>query len=168
MKISQTRLENRTLRPNIEFYRDSVQYRLIEAMLRVTQCDDVFGDKDVVNTYGYIGTVHHSLGDLQQAKECHDRALSIFLKKLRPEHVDVANAYDNLGTLHHDLGDLPQAKECHDLALAIRLKKLGADHVDVANSYNNLGTVHRALGDLQQAKEFHDRALTIGLKKLGP
>ena len=153
-----------TCQKNCEF-RSALTY--FNVMLRLTQCDDVFGDEDVVNAYGYIGTVHHSLGDLQQAKECHDRAITIFLKKLGPEHIDVANAYDNLGTVHHDLGDLPQAKECHDRALTIRLKKLGPEHVDVANAYDNLGTVHHDLRDLPKAKECHDRALAIRLKKLG-
>ena len=154
-----------TCQKNCEF-RSALTY--FNVMLRLTQCDDVFGDEDVVNAYGYIGTVHHSLGDLQLAKECHDRAITICLKKLGPEHIDVANAYDNLGTVHHDLGDLPQAKECHDRALTIRLKKLGPEHVDVANVYDNLGTVHHDLRDLPKAKEYHDRALAIRLKKLGP
>ena len=154
-----------TCQKNCEF-RSALTY--FNVMLRLTQCDEVFGDEDVVNAYGYIGTVHHSLGGLQQAKECHDRAITIFLKKLAPEHIDVANAYDNLGTVHHDLGDLPQAKECHDRALTIRLKKLGPEHVDVANAYDNLGTVYHDLRDLPKAKECHDRALAIRLKKLGP
>ena len=154
-----------TCQKNCEF-RSALTY--FNVMLRLTQCDEVFGDEDVVNAYGYIGTVHYSLGGLQQAKECHDRAITIFLKKLAPEHIDVANAYDNLGTVHHDLGDLPQAKECHDRALTIRLKKLGPEHVDVANAYDNLGTVYHDLRDLPKAKECHDRALAIRLKKLGP
>ena len=77
----------------------------------------------MANAYDNLGTLHHDLGDLPQAKECHDRALTIRLKKLGLEHVDVANAYDNLGTVHHDLRDLPKEKECHDRALAIHLKK---------------------------------------------
>nr|XP_058968598.1 uncharacterized protein LOC131795048 [Pocillopora verrucosa] len=155
----------KTCKKHCEF-RSALMY--FNTMLRLTQCDEVFGDKDVVNAYGFIGTVHHSLGDLQQAKEYHNRALTIGLKKFGPEHVDVAESYNNLGSVHHDLGDLQQAKECHDRALAIRLKRLGPEHVDVASSYNNLGTLHHDLGDLQQAKECHDRALAIRLKRLGP
>nr|XP_058953612.1 uncharacterized protein LOC131780989 [Pocillopora verrucosa] len=155
----------KTCKKHCEF-RSALMY--FNTMLRLTQCDEVFGDKDVINAYSFIGTVHHSLGDLQQAKECYDRALAIRLKRLGPEHVDVASSYNNLGTLHHDLRDLQQAKECHDRALAIRLKRLGPEHVDVASSYNNLGSVYHVLDDLQQAKECHDRALAIRLKRLGP
>ena len=80
--------------------------------------------------------MYRVLGDLQQAKECYDRALAIF-------HFDVALSYNNLGTLHHDLGDLQQAKECHDRALAIRLKRLGPEHIDVGAMQNNLMIVQR-------------------------
>ncbi|KAJ7390190.1 hypothetical protein OS493_026699 [Desmophyllum pertusum] len=136
--------------------------------LQFLQLSDAYTDVQVADAYFYIGNVHIHLGELQQAKEYHDRALAIRLKKLGPEHVDVAATYSNLGTAHNDLGELQQAKEYHDRALAIRLKKLGPEHVDVAATYSNLGTVHNHLGELQQAKEYHDRALAIGLKKLGP
>lgn len=36
MKVSQTRLENRTLRPNVELCRDHVQYRLIDEVIEIT------------------------------------------------------------------------------------------------------------------------------------
>ena len=70
-----------------------------------------------------MGALHRDLGDLQQAKICHDRAFAIRLKKLGPKHVDVAESYNNLGALHRDLGDLQQAKECHNRELTIRVKK---------------------------------------------
>ena len=154
----------KTCKKHCEF-RSALTY--FNAMLRLTQCDDEFGDKDVVKAYGYIGTVHHALGDLQQAKEFHDRALTICLKKLESDCVEVAKSYNNLGTVHYGLGELQQARECHGRALTIRLEKLGSEHVDVAESYNDLGNVHHCLGDLQQAKKYNDHALTIRLKKLG-
>ena len=155
----------KTCKQHCEF-RSALIY--FNTMLRLTQCNDVFGDKEVINAFGYIGTVHYSLGDLQQAKECHKRALTIGLKKLGPEHVDVAESYNNLGSVHHRLGDLQQAKECHDCALTIRLKKLEPEHLDVATSYKDLSYVHDRLGDLQQAKECANCALNIRLKQLGP
>ena len=125
-------------------------------------------DVETANSYHKLGTVHEMLGDLSQAKDYHDRALEIRLKKLGPEHVDVASSYSHLGIVHVMLCDLSQAKDYHDRALAIRLKKLGPEHVDVASSYSHLGIVHVMLCDLSQAKDYHDRALAIRLKKLGP
>ena len=154
----------KTCKKHCEF-RSALTY--FNAMLRLTQCDDEFGDKDVVKAHGYIGTVYHALGDLQQAKKFHNRALTICLKKLESDCVEVAKSYNNLGTAHYGLGELQQARECHGRALTIRLEKLGSEHVDVAESYNDLGNVHHALGDLQQAKKYNDCALTIRLKKLG-
>ena len=61
--------------------------------------------------YNNLGNAHN-LGDLEQAKENYERALTIRLKKLDPDHLDVA------------LGDLEQAKENYERALTIYLKKL--------------------------------------------
>lgn len=36
MKVTQTRLENRTFRPNVELCRDRVQYRLIEEVFEIS------------------------------------------------------------------------------------------------------------------------------------
>ena len=79
----------------------------------------------MAHRYNNLGLVHHDLGDLEQAKECHRRALAIYLKRLGADHFHVANSYTNLGAVHHDLGDLQQAKECRYRALTIRLAKLG-------------------------------------------
>ena len=125
-------------------------------------------DVETANSYHKLGTVHEMLGDLSQAKDYHDRALEIRLKKLGPEHVDVASSYSHLGIVHVMLCDLSQAKDCHDRALEIRLKKLGPEHVDVASSYSHLGIVHEMLCYLSLAKDYHGRALAIRLKKLGP
>ena len=52
---------------------------------------------DVARTYHNMGTLHHDLGDHQQAKEYYERALSIQLNKLGPEHVAVARTSRLLG-----------------------------------------------------------------------
>ena len=124
-------------------------------------------DDDEAICYVFLGSVHHDMGDLEQAKEYHEHALNIRLIKLGPDHLDVAMCYNTLGSVHH-LGDLKQAKEYHERALTIYLKNLGPDHLDVAMCSNNLGSVHHHLGDLEQAKEYHERALTIYLKMLDP
>ena len=47
---------------------------------------------DIAVIYQHVGNVHRELGDLSQAKDYHDRALAIRLKKLGPDHVHVANS----------------------------------------------------------------------------
>ena len=71
---------------------------------------------DVATCYDGLGSVHHALGDLEQAKEYYERALAIRRKKLSPDHVDVGRIYNNLAALTDDLGDLMKAKEYHKRA----------------------------------------------------
>ena len=47
---------------------------------------------DVADSFNSLGIVHKELGDLSQAKDYHDRALAIRLKKLGPDHFDIASS----------------------------------------------------------------------------
>ena len=144
-----------------------VAMKYFNQALEFVQRSEEYIDEEEAQCHLSLGSVHHDLGDLEQAKEYYERALAICLKKLGPDHLDVAMCYNTLGSVHH-LGDLKQAKEYHERALTIYLKNLGPDHLDVAMCSNNLGSVHHHLGDLEQAKEYHERALTIYLKMLDP
>ena len=124
--------------------------------------------KQVARLYHKMGLLHRRLCDYQQAKRYYERALSIRLNKLGPDHADVAHTYHIMGTLHRHLGDYRQAKEYYLRALSIRLNKFRPDHVAVAHTCHHMGTLHRDLGDHRQAKEYYLRALSIRLNKLGP
>ena len=63
-----------------------------------------------MSSYDNLGTVYRNLGDFQQAKDSHARALDIRLKQLGPEHVDVATSYNNLGIVYRNLGDCQQER----------------------------------------------------------
>ena len=136
--------------------------------LQFVQRSEEYNDEDEAVCYIFLGGVNRHLGDLEHGKEYCERALTIYLKKLDPDHLNVAMCYNNLGNVHRKLGDLEQAKNNYERALTIYLKKLDPDHLNVATCYNNLGNVHSDLGDLEQAKENYERALTIYLKKLDP
>ena len=124
--------------------------------------------KQVARLYHNMGLLHRLLCDYQQAKRYYERALSIRLNKLGPDHADVAHTYHIMGTLHRHLGDYRQAKEYYLRALSIRLNKFRPDHVAVAHTCHHMGTLHPDLGDHRQAKEYYLRALSIRLNKLGP
>ena len=145
-----------------------VAMKYFRQALEFVQRSEEHIEEDEAMCYVFLGSVSHDLGELEQAKEYHERALRIRLKKLGPDHLDVAMCYNTLGSVHYHLGDLEQAKEYHERALTIYLKKLGPDHLDVTVCYNNLGSVHHHLGYLEQAKKYHERALTIYLQKLDP
>ena len=137
------------------------------AALAIIKLGDPSNDLEKTAIYSQLGLVHSQLGDLRQAKDCHERALDVYLKKLGLEHKRVAASYNNLGLVHCQLSDLNQAKNCYERALDVYLKKLGPEHVNVATCYDNLGLVHRNLGDLKQAKDCHERALDVYMKNLG-
>ena len=50
-----------------------------------------------------MGILHKDLGEHQQAKEYYERALSIQLNKLGPDHVDVARTYRLIGDMQRVL-----------------------------------------------------------------
>ena len=117
----------------------------------------------------YLGIIHTELGDLQEAKQYHERSIDISSKRQEgPNNYQVATSYNNLGNVHLSLGDLQQAKRYYERSLDIKLKQLGPNSAEVAGTYDNIGIVHDRLGDLQQAKVCHERALDIRIKQLGP
>ena len=107
------------------------------------------------------GEVYHRLGEYNQAKELHEKALIISKKIFGEDHANVATSYNNLALVYERLGEYNQAKELHEKALIIRKKIFGEDHADVATSYNNLASVYKRLGEYNQAKELYEKALTI-------
>ena len=101
--------------------------------------------------------MNNSLGECNQAKNLHEKALIICKRIFSEDHADLASSYNNLADVYHSLGEYNQAKELHEKALTIRKKIFGEDHADVAKSYSNLA-YHR-LGEYNQAKHLHKKAL---------
>ena len=48
--------------------------------------------------------MYHTLGEYNQAKELHEKALKIRRKIFGEDHVDVATTYDNLASVYNRLG----------------------------------------------------------------
>ena len=107
--------------------------------------------------YGNLGTVFHSLGQNDKAKEYLQKALVI-----RTEIGDrkgVAADYGNLGTVFYLLGQYDMSREYLQKALVIRTE-IG-DRKGNAADYRNLGTVFYSLGQYDKAKEYLQKALVI-------
>ena len=113
------------------------------------------------------GQVYNRLGEYNQAKELHEKALMIYKKIFGEDHAHVATSYNNLASVYNSLGEYNQAKELHEKALTIRKKIFGEDHADVATSYNDLAIVYNSLGENSQAKKRHEKALMINKKIFG-
>ena len=113
------------------------------------------------------GEVYSSLGEYNQAKDLHEKALIISKKIFGEDHANVAASYNNLASVYDSLGEYNQAKELHEKALIIRKKISGEDHADVATSYHNLAVLYDNLKEYNQAKELHEKALMIRKKIFG-
>ena len=64
--------------------------------------------------------MYNSLGEYNQAKELHEKALVIWKKLYGEDHAEVASSYDNLASVYNRLGEFNQAKEMSEKALMIR------------------------------------------------
>ena len=113
------------------------------------------------------GKVYNSLGEYNQAKEFHEKALMIRKTIFFEDHADVGESYNDLALVCSSLGEYNQAKELHVKALTIRKKIFGEDHADVATSYNDLAIVYNSLGENSEAKKLHEKALMINKKIFG-
>ena len=79
----------------------------------------IFGEDhaDVATSYSNLATVYSRLGEYNQAKELHEKALMIRKSIFGEDHADVATSYSNLATVYSRLGKYNQAKELHEKAL---------------------------------------------------
>ena len=92
------------------------------------------------------------LGEYNQAKELHEKALTIRKKIFGEDHADVAKSYSNLALEYNRLGEFHQAKHLHEKALMVWKRIFRKDHVDLASSYSNLASVYDRLGEYNQPK----------------
>ena len=71
------------------------------------------------------GQVYNRLGEYNQAKELHEKALTIWKKIFGEDHADIARSYNDLASVYDRLGEYNQAKELHEKALTIWKKIFG-------------------------------------------
>lgn len=100
-------------------------------------------------SYGNLGNVLQTRGDLDGAEAMHRKALAINEKLGRPE--GIAKQYGNLGIVLRTRGDLDRAEAMHRKALEIE-EKLGRRE-GMASHYANLGIVLEIRGDLDGARD---------------
>ena len=79
----------------------------------------IFGEDhaDVATSYSNLASVYNHLGEYNQAKELHEKALTIRKEIFGEDHADVATSYNNLAGVYNNLRENNQAKELHEKAL---------------------------------------------------
>jgi serine/threonine protein kinase len=120
-----------------------------------------------------VGTMRLKLGELKEAEQDFDQALSIY-KQLAAEYPSrsdfrqqLARSHNNRGVLLRDAGRLKEAEQDFDQALSIQ-KQLAAEfpsrpefRQQLARSHNNRGELLRATGRLKEAEQDYDQAVSI-------
>ena len=66
--------------------------------------------------------MYDNLGENNQAKELHEKALTIYKQIFGEDHADVATSYNNLALVYERLEEYNQAKELYGKALIIKKK----------------------------------------------
>ena len=107
------------------------------------------------------GIVYRRIEKNTQAKEFHEKALTIDKSIYGEENSKVAVDVGNLASVYLSLGEYNQARELYGKALLIQKKIFGDEHAHVATSYNNLATVYNSIGDNDKAKELYEKAQII-------
>ena len=65
-----------------------------------------------------------TIGELEQAKDYHQRALELRIKAFGQTHVVVGTSSNNLGSVYQKMGILEQAMDYYQRAVEIRMKAL--------------------------------------------
>jgi tetratricopeptide (TPR) repeat protein len=97
-----------------------------------------------------------------------EKALTINLNKLGPDHPKIDRDLNNLGHAWQTKGDYDKAIEYFEKALAANLKKFGPDHANVARDWGNLGSAWQQKGNYYKAINYLEKALASNLKNFGP
>ena len=99
----------------------------------------------------------HRRGDLDQAKQMHNKALEINKRLGRMD--GMAINYGNLGLIYSEQRDLIQAEQFVKKSLEIneKLKRLDG----LARDYSNLGSFYRQREDIEKAIDCWKKALEI-------
>ena len=124
-------------------------------------------DENLAALANNLSAIYQGLGQLDQAREFQEKALSIDEKTLVPLHPSLATSYNNLSLIYQDLGQLDQAREFQEKALKIREQILDPLHPSLATSYHNLSLIYKDLQNYPQALEFSQKAVSI-LSELFP
>ena len=112
----------------------------------------------LAKTYDNIGAVYQGLGVFEQAKEYHEKALSIFRTIYEYGHIDIASTYINLGSLYYQSAETQELdrKNCYlkaldyyHEALQIYQNELGDEHPLTQNTKKCIASLRQTIESLK-------------------
>ena len=114
-----------------------------------------------------VGFYLERRGELADAREWFQRALSGAEQLYGASHPHVATVLNNLGSLLRLSGLLNEARALLERAIHIDRVSLGDDHPAAIRDTNNMGLVLKELGEYEEAKTAFEWALRAGEKEYG-
>jgi len=109
------------------------------------------------NSVGILGSAYWSMGQIQQAIACYEKALEYAREK--NDQSGEGSWLGGLGICYSELGETRRAIDFVEQALEIARET--GDLISEANQLGNLGNRYSDLGETHRAIEFHEQALEI-------
>ena len=134
-----------------------IKQDIAQQKIRLTKAQITKNRVEEARAYCILGDDYYSLGDVQQALECHKQHWSIVKKD--GDRAGERLAYRNLGIDYRSLGDIHRAIEYHEKALSIATEA-GEKRVEGC-TYGSLGVDYQEVGDFRRAIECHELHLRI-------
>lgn len=149
-------LEGRQLEAqgNTEALREALK-KYHQALTLFTSIND---QPSIAAVLGYIGTVHHLLGERQKALDAFQQQLHLWRVET-DRQAEVAETLHNIGMVYSSLGMAPKAVEFFEEALPLR--RAAGDRTRLASTLDNLGLAYIYAGDMQKASDYSNQALTL-------
>jgi tetratricopeptide (TPR) repeat protein len=110
---------------------------------------------------------YRAVGDLEQARVGHERALEIRKRILDPDDSDIAQSENNVAELLRQQAAYAEARPHYEQALAIWSRRYGAHHVYTLTARSNLASLLFDQGSYTEAQAHFQEVLMIAVADLG-
>ncbi|MHC1600693.1 MAG: tetratricopeptide repeat protein [Candidatus Methanospirareceae archaeon] len=140
---------------------------LVKDGLKIAEGLGESGRSVVARALNLLGNIQHAGGNVRQAIEYHEQALSVDTEVYGERHPAVARDLNNIGTAWGDLGEPRKAIEYFEQALSIVKVVYGEKHPYMATTLNNIGSAWGDLGEPRKAIEYFEQALSINRRVYG-
>lgn len=121
----------------------------------------------VMNGASELASLHHQLGEYDQAEPVLRRVVRIARAELGPRHPRVAQGLSSLASTLHYGGNLSAAEPMYREALAILEQAYGPEHPQVSLGLQNLATLYDERREFARSEPLYRRSLAIDRKRLG-
>ena len=113
------------------------------------------------NALNSVGTIHHLMGRLPEAKAHYERARQGLEAALGPGHARVAFVLFNLALIEREAKEILESRGLFQRALNIRETVYGRSHVLVADTLEELAILEVTNGRGDEARPLFERTLAI-------